>query len=334
MTMILNSIAAIMPFLLLFMHSESTKDFFDPMERSVTNRYRGFFALLVILHHMAQRVTEKGLLWIYYDSGYLAVAVFFFYSGYGLMKKGISQKTGFFRKRLKSLLIPYVLTMIIYWILYAVTGDVKSLSSLMTEHFHNESGISFLWYVFSYLAWILFLGCSLRLIRKDRQILWTACMFAAVYITVCVLVIPQYFWIYNTIILIPCGCAWAYYEKNIVSWIHAHYKPVLAGSLILFAISCFGHAHMILKVPAYMLSAVIFIIFLNTLTMKLRPQGKVPAFLGIISYEIYVLHGIPVTFLKNAFADETLWTWSVLIIAVISAYLMGSLGKLTWKKNK
>ena len=98
MTGILNSIIAMIPLLLLVIPSESTADHFDPAERSVTVRYRGFFALLVILHHMAQRVTEAGLLHMYIDIGYLAVAGFFFYSGYGLMKKGIGQKKGYFQR--------------------------------------------------------------------------------------------------------------------------------------------------------------------------------------------------------------------------------------------
>ena len=113
MTEILNSLIALIPFFLL-VPSAGTDDFYSTTERSVTNRFRGFFALLVILHHMTQRVNAKGLMWIYFDAGFLAVAMFFFYSGFGLMKKGISQRRGFFRKRLPKLLIPYVVMMAVY----------------------------------------------------------------------------------------------------------------------------------------------------------------------------------------------------------------------------
>ncbi|MCR5795209.1 MAG: acyltransferase family protein [Solobacterium sp.] len=334
MTSILNSITALIPFILLFVHSEKAEGYFDPAERACANRYRGFFALLVILHHMAQRVTAKGLLWIYYDTGFLAVAMFFFYSGYGLMKKGIAQKKGFFRKRLPGVLMPYIETMFLYWILYALTGDVKSPGSLLLEHFHNESGISFLWYVFSYLAWILFLGISLHFCREDRHILYAACLFAALYIAVCLVTVPQFFWIYNTVLLIPCGCAWAYYETDILAWIRKHYAAVLSLSLLVFGVSFIGHADIILRVPAYMLSAVSFMIFLNTVTMKRRPGSMALSFLGTISYEIYVLHGIPVTFLRDVIPSEALWTLSVPVIAVISAYLLHEAGKRLWKKQR
>lgn len=331
MTAIFNSLIALIPFLLL-LPSEKTGDYFSPCERSVTDRFRGFFALLVILHHMAQRVNAKGLLWIYFDTGFLAVAMFFFYSGFGLMKKGIAQREGYFRKRLPQLLIPYIVTMAVYWVFYSLSGDVKSLSSLLGEHFHNESGISFLWYVFVYLGWVLFLGVCLRFMSKDRQILYCACVFALCFVTFGVLVIPNFFWVYDTVIMIPLSCAWAYDEDRIVSLIHRHYRTVLSVSLVLFLMSFFGHWHPLLRVPAYMISSAAFMIFVNTASMKQRPQGKVLYFLGGISYEIYLLHGIPVTFLRGFIANEALWTLSVLIIAVISAYLMHLLADAFWKK--
>ncbi len=332
MTEILNSLTALIPFLLL-LPFDGTGGFSSPCGRSVSGRYRGFFALAVILHHMAQRVNAKGLLWIYFDAGFLAVAMFFFYSGYGFMKKGIRQREGFFRKRLPRLLIPYVIAMAVYWVLYCLAGDVKSLASLLGEHFHNESGISFLWYVFAYLAWVLFLGISLRLMKKDRQMIFAAGVFALGFTVFGLLVMPDFFWVYDTVIMIPLGCAWAYYEDRIVSRIQNRYRTVLTVSLLLFLISMPGHWHPVLRVPSYMISSAAFMVFLNTASMKWKPQGKVLSFLGGISYEIYLLHGIPVTFGRYFIANEALWTLAVLIIAVISAALMHTLTAAGWKKT-
>lgn len=68
--------------------------------------------------------------------------------------------------------------------------------------------------------------------------------------------------------------------------------------------------------------------------MKRKPKGIVLQYLGTISYEIYLLHGIPVTFLKEAMVNEALWTLSVVVIAVISAYLMHVIAEKTWKPAK
>ena len=209
---------------------------------------------------------------------------------------------------------------------------MKSLTSLLSEHFDGESGISFLWYVFTYLAWILFLGISLQLMKKDRQILYAACVFALGFVVFGVLVMPDFFWVYDTVIMIPLGCTWAYYENRIVSLIRKHYRTVLIISIILFFISMPGHLNPVLRVPSYIISSAAFMIFLNTSLMKRKPQGKVLSFLGNISYEIYLLHGIPVTFGKAFIGNEALWTLSVLIIAVIIADLMHILAGATWKK--
>ena len=334
MTGILNSIIALIPLLLLLIPSESTEDHFDPAERSVTVRYRGFFAVLVILHHMAQRVTDSGLLILYIDIGYLAVAGFFFYSGYGLMKKGIGQRKGYFRRRLPDIILPYILTMVIYWIIYALTGDVKSLGSLMAEHLHNTSGISFLWFIFVYVFWILFLGIALKRMRSDIGILYAAFLFSAGFLGLFLLFVPSLYWIYDSILLLPLGCAWAYYEKSVLRFIREHYMSVLLGSFLLFCITLYRPANDVLRISSYLVSAVMFMILLNTVTMKRRPLSKILSFLGTISYEIYLLHGIPITFLRNVLPNDALWTLSVLIIAVISAWMMHILGRYTWHRSK
>lgn len=328
----LNSIISLIPWLLLLGSMEKADGFFDPTERSIANRYRGFFALIVILHHIAQRVADGGMLYMYLDAGYLAVAVFFFYSGYGLMKKGISQKKGFFKKRLPKILFPYVITMAIYWRIYLINGDVKDIGSLFSEHYQSDRGISFLWYVFVYLSWIAFFGLSLRVIKEDKRILGVSCLFAVGVILFCLLTIPYFFWVYDTILLIPVGCAWQCYEKNIVGWIQKHYYLFLVVCFMGFIGSCIARMHPVLLVPAYMCSAILFVILLNVVTMKLRLQGKILSFLGAISYEIYVLHGIPITFLKDVIPSEALWTVSVLLTTMIGAYVMHEIGNRTWNR--
>lgn len=328
----INSIISLIPWLLLLGKTEKTDGFFDPTERSVAKRYRGFFAFVVLLHHMAQRVEDGGLLYMYFDAGYLAVAVFFFYSGYGLMKKGIAQKRGFFKKRLPKVLFPYVATMAIYWVIYAINGDEKGIGALMSEHYHSDRGISFLWFVFVYLAWTLFFGLSLRVIKQDKMILAVSRLFAEGFAMLCLLTIPYFFWVYDTILLIPIGCAWQYYEKTIIGWIQKHYYPFLGVCIIGFVGSCLAKTHPVLLIPAYMCSAILFVVLLNVMTMKQRPQGKALAFLGDVSYEIYVLHGIPITFLKGIVPYESAWTLAVLLVTVIGAFVMHGIGNRTWNR--
>ena len=97
---------------------------------------RGFAAIGVILHHISQEQafqwannfgTKPGELSIFVNAGYLFVAIFFFCSGFGLIKSLETKPdyfNGFLKKRvLKALVIPYYVSIIIYGILRFASGE-------------------------------------------------------------------------------------------------------------------------------------------------------------------------------------------------------------------
>ncbi len=96
---------------------------------------RGFAAIGVILHHISQENAfqwaggygKAGELSIFVNAGYLFVAIFFFCSGYGLIKSLGTKPDylrGFMKKRvLKTLVIPYYVSIAIYGILRFLSGE-------------------------------------------------------------------------------------------------------------------------------------------------------------------------------------------------------------------
>lgn len=94
------------------------------------NGWRGFFALIIVFHHLSA-LTHGGVLFRGFTTvGYLGVAFFFFLSGYGLQKKYIldaNYKKGFITKRIPTVLIPYVIVTLIYWGVNALSGELYSL---------------------------------------------------------------------------------------------------------------------------------------------------------------------------------------------------------------
>ena len=97
---------------------------------------RGFAAICVILHHISQEQsfqmankfgTNPGELSIFVNAGYLFVAIFFFCSGYGLIKSLETKPdylNGFMKKRvLKTLVIPYYVSIVIYGIARFASGE-------------------------------------------------------------------------------------------------------------------------------------------------------------------------------------------------------------------
>ncbi len=94
----------------------------------VTKSLRGLCAIGVILHHISQQTVfqnangwgKPGELFIFVNAGFYFVAIFFFFSGYGLLKSLDTKENylqGFLKKRvLKTLVIPFYINIVLYGI--------------------------------------------------------------------------------------------------------------------------------------------------------------------------------------------------------------------------
>ena len=130
---------------------------------------RGFAAIGVILHHISQENAfqwagggygKPGELSIFVNAGFLFVAIFFFCSGYGLIKSLETKPdyfNGFIKKRIvKTLVIPYYVSILIYGLLRFASGErfapLQWVSHLLGFSMVNE----YAWYpivaFFLYLA--------------------------------------------------------------------------------------------------------------------------------------------------------------------------------------
>lgn len=92
----------------------------DSLSLEKTKALRGIAALGVILHHIAQQgiFKETGTLSLFTDAGIYFVSIFFFCSGYGLVKSYLTKPDylkGFIKNRIvKTLVIPYFISSVIY----------------------------------------------------------------------------------------------------------------------------------------------------------------------------------------------------------------------------
>ena len=127
-------------FIVLFIWGASNKfgrrDEFneDFTSLSAMKSLQGFAALGVILHHISQEYffQEEGVLSLFVNAGAYFVALFFFCSGYGLLKSYDTKKDylkGFIGKRVvKALVIPFYVNVILYGIMmFLVKWPVEPL---------------------------------------------------------------------------------------------------------------------------------------------------------------------------------------------------------------
>lgn len=121
-------------FMLFFWGSKSklgTKEIHEDYNSLETMKsLRGFAAIGVILHHISQQTLPKNQSWSFLspfvNAGAFFVAIFFFCSGYGLLKSLDTKDNylkGFIPKRIfKGILIPFYVDILLYGFSYLIYG--------------------------------------------------------------------------------------------------------------------------------------------------------------------------------------------------------------------
>ena len=318
----------------------------DFMSVKNCNSYKGLFALIVILHHTSQRVSTGTLPPDFTRVGYLAVAVFLFLSGYGLQKQNLKNSeysNSFLLKRIPAILIPYITITLIYWIIYALLGDIRSFGTLWHNFIVNGDPIVwFSWYVVCVLYFYPVFYILMKIFKNNKAgIVFGGIAFCILYIFICTKLGFGLWW-YQTSFVFVFGIVFSSYEKNILKFIKKYYPLVLLLSLTFFIVLAKHKWEIYWLIPSlkteFLLVAILsflFIVSIFTLTMKLSINNKILDFLGKISFEIYMLQGALMLLLRNEqiyIQNDILWTVLVLTGSLVCAFLFNKFFSLILKK--
>jgi membrane-bound acyltransferase YfiQ involved in biofilm formation len=190
------------------------------MSKKTSKRILGLFAILIMMHHLAQKTSAFWIPDVYRQPGlgafvpigYPVVSFFFFCSGYGLIKqlrKKEDYMNGFLIRRLNRLLLVFVLTQIIFLLVrFAFEAVDLPLNP-------------YSWFVYTIL--ILYVGFFL-IYRKNRR---TDLLFMALWIlgysVVCHILVTGNWWI-NTAPVFLLGIYAADHEEG--AFLNHKVRPV------------------------------------------------------------------------------------------------------------
>ena len=305
-----------------------------------TKNLLGITALGIALHHMAQKTCAP---WHaagnivhgmdpFVPIGYLFVAVFLFCSGLGLYKSFKTKPDylkGFFRRRILPIVIAFYLSEFIYTGIRLLMGERMNLTKILWYlsglHMANFNA----WYVivipFFYLVfWAAFRFCK----HEGTAIFWVFAFTLAYTVFGAFIDHQEDWWMrgewwYNSIILFPVGLLFGKFEKQITRFFRKGYWFWLllsfAGIFLLFQQSewlnntvwgYYGEYGDRLKVQHRLMSAggqwvvcLFYVTFCFLLMMKVRLGNKVTAWLGSVTLEFYLMHGIFVELFGYSFLD-------------------------------
>ncbi|MBR5420672.1 MAG: acyltransferase [Lachnospiraceae bacterium] len=302
----------------------------------------GVQAFLIPLHHMAQktcapwhdpRYIVHGLD-IFVPVGHLLVSVFLFCSGLGLYRSYKSKEDylkGFVRKRILPLIIAFYLSEFIYLIVRALMGEEMGAKDVIWYlsglHMANMN----CWYIVAIIFFYFFFYLAFRFCKRDGTAIFWVFAASVLYAVFGAFVGHQDDWWmrgewwYNSIILFPLGLLFARYEQRLTAVCKKAYPLLLPLSLIgtfaMYLISQLAmnvwwgyygeYSHDPLTVPHRLLCCAVqwllcafYVAFHFLLLMKLKLGNRILAFLGGITLELYLMHGMFVEIFGYDFLEE------------------------------
>ena len=311
----------------------------DYLSNKSTKSLKGLLALLIIFHHISQKITTGENFLNFEYMGRYIVALFFFLSGYGLYFQFSNNATymeNFLRKRLVRIFIPFFVFIVIYVIYRATLGEVVNVDFFISFWKDHSNIIYNGWFINSIIVLYVIFYISFK--SKDSKI----AVLKLVFLTLVYIFWKAYQdhgdWEYVSIMAFLLGVFWMKNRVYIDKFLEKNYFIFLVSFSILMYI--FRHYEVIMKnigiTNKYVyygivgnLCTMIFVVYFLLLTNKLNFSNKYLDFLGAISFEIYMIHGLVMHYLGKFFVssgvNDVLYTIAVLFVSIIFAYYIKKL---------
>ena len=308
---------------LLFAGSSRQDDVNDQLSKRTGVHLRAVSCLMVLVGHLF--AARGSITWFYADqAGACGVAMFFFLSGYGLVKSmGEDYMRGFLFKKAVKLWVPIILLFPVYYLLYNYlilypTEAYRGIINLAISTFHGDTIIQGSWYLIT-LSWfyLAFWGAYKYTFSRGRRD-WK--IFCVIIFIAYLLYIARVFtegagfiWMYTPHMFIV-GMLWSINEKKLkearilrlVLFLIAIAGIVLAGRLEIRSRGGYVLATILLS------SGSVFVMLF--VTMHLRIGNKVTELIGRHSFGIYLIHWL-FYYSLDRFLDNTI-LWLILSLAL------------------
>ena len=253
----------------------------------------------------------------------------------------------FWNKRIMKIVILYIIAIIFTILAYLLTRQL-SLRKIFNSLVEGEPVVRFSWYVLAIIILYIVFYLSAKFLKKKKMINIAVFGGTILYCIVVNNILGFNNWWVNSCFAFFIGIYWASYKEKYAITLEEKNKIIryaIMLSIILFAIIGIqfltsGYAIMdiindtdladdIMREPIPVINiniiciALLFVLF--TILEKMRLNDKVFTFLGNISFEIYLYHGLVMYLLRNPrFYCRIDYLYVILVIglSIILAKLM------------
>ena len=242
---------------------ESKNRYFNPFDSQQTKNFKGFFSIGILLHHlgfMAKFSRNSRYFIPKYYIGHPMVGIFFFFSGYGVMKNFLTKKDylkGFLKHRFIIVLIPFYLINTLYGLLFYFTRNkyfyqytplcvgIKNhnLKNILNTFLGYTPAYENGWYIISISLLYIVFYITFRFIKHH----WINILIIFIYISWTILYgrnksgfgwFKSPHW-HKSPFSFLYGILIAKYEKTIINFLKKFYIFALPISIIMFLYICY-----------------------------------------------------------------------------------------------
>ena len=287
---------------------------------------RGILATLVVLGHLDTVVSAQTKILMPFHMATPAVAVFFFMSGYGLMlsfsKKGGSYLQNFILKASIKLLMPLLATTCLYQGLLFILGDFSFEKILIDLASGIETPLIHSWYVYALFLFYILYYIVLKYNNETKK--WMGgilllLMLIYYVVTRYILNWPFYWWL--TCMAFPMGFFYSRHEDKIKMVLKDNYWvtfPIIIGLLSIKLLSGM-YTPFFAELPYILLGPIIAIILYR---IPLPIGNKTLNFLGSLSFEIYLTHGIYEKIFHASFDSPYIYILAVIAATIVTSWIL------------
>lgn len=286
--------------------------------------------ILVVICHIFYGLKGGALLSIYQSLGYYAVGIFFLISGYGLVVgylKNNKYDNGFFKNRIIKVLLPIWIITVLYNIIGIIINKqalsfrewIYSLFLIKPIHPHY-------WYLQCIIFFYIIFWLSIFFIKNKK---------VAICVTFIVsLVFSIYHLVQNGIwkstLAFCLGIIIAMSANRLHLLVKKHYFVLLLIMSIIFATSYSYFIILkyhfspngILELISGIVSQLVFALFLVLLLDILIIKNKLCKKISIISFEIFLIHGLIIDIIKSFSTNLIIILIGTIVFSIVIAILL------------
>lgn len=314
--------------LILYKMKINIKDGFDDYSgKEQSAIIKGIFIFIVFLSHLRQYATfdekllDKPGVFIISFLGQLMVAMFLFYSGFGIYesikKKGYTYIKNMPKNRILKTFFEFAIAVITFIVCNALLGikhDVKNTILAFTGWVGIGNSN---WYMFAIFCLYIVTFIVFAIFKNKKYFpLILNTILIIIYIILLGFVKESY-WV-NTVLCYAAGMWYSFYLEKI----NKFFKEHKVGYYILFVLLgiAFIGTRVLIKVNysnlLYNLHAIVFCLLIVLFTMKIKITNKILLWFGNNLFWIYILQRLPMIVLGRIGLNRYILLVSSLIITI------------------